>query len=144
MKKNNKRPTWETYMSGNVGNKGYYILDGNGKKVTHYGPFKTKEFAEFFNFIAFGSPRDQNARLTALKGVVLCDKILEKAGHPRTLFASNSKFSLWLQDLYGKPLTTKLVLEIAKESGAKGYKSFTNWIICGSKINGAHLASRDL
>ena len=144
MAKNNKRPTWKTYMSGNVGNKGYYILDNKGRMDIYYGPFKTKEFAEFFNFIAFGSPRDGDARLEALKGIILCEEVDGRVEHPRIMFASNSKFSLWLQDFYGQLLTTKLVLEIAKESGAKGYESFTNWLICGSKVNGSHLASLNI
>ena len=73
MTKKSKRPTWETYMSGNVS--GFYILDSRRRgRDVHYGPFKKREFAEFFNFIAFGSPRDLDARKEAAAGIVFCEE----------------------------------------------------------------------
>ncbi|KKN74485.1 hypothetical protein LCGC14_0390020 [marine sediment metagenome] len=141
MTKNNKRPIWKTYMSGDVGDIGFYIKDSKGPRDIYYGPFKTEEFAEFFNFIAFGSPRELDARLEAAKGIVYCEESPEFVEHPKIMFASNSRCGLWVSDTYGQSLTTKLILEIAKESGAMGYKSFANWIVEGSKINGSHLGS---
>ena len=137
----NKQPIWKTYMSGHVGGSGFYIANHRGRKNIHYGPFKTKEFAEFFNFLAFGSPRALDAKLEAAKGIVFCEEKPNFTEHPKIMFATNSRFALWLGDMYGQPMTTKLALEMAKESGAKGYKSFTNWIIGGSRINGSHLGS---
>ncbi len=139
MTRKNKVQTWKKYMSGK--DSGFYILDNKRNEAVYYGPFKSKEFAEFFNFIAFGSPRDMQAGEGAKSGIVFCEKAPINREHPRIMFASNSKFGLWFSDLYGKPLTTKLILALAQECGAKGYKSFTNWIIAGSKINGVHLGS---
>lgn len=133
-----KYSTWKTYMSGGVGDSGYYI-ENNYKRIC-YGPFKTRSIAEFFNLMAFGSPRDLDFGDKIKEGIIFYQGLNENAKHPREMFASNSKFALWLYDLYGKPLTTKLVLDLAAESGANGYKSFKDWLINGSKIDGMHLA----
>ena len=132
-----KSRSWADYISN--GSDGFYIY--KKEKSVYYGPFKQKEFAEFFNFKAFGSPRECDAKDYAKCGIVFCDKSPSDIKHPSTMFASNSKFSLWFNDLYGKRLTVRLILTLAYESGAKGYKSFMKWIVDGSKINGSHIAS---
>ena len=134
---NKNKPTWETYLSNN--GSGFYIVDNRADN--HYGPFKTREFAEFFNLLAFGSPRSVNVKEEAAVGIVFCENKPVNQVHPRIIFASNSKFALWINDIYGKPLTVGLALDLARASGAKGYKSFINWMINGSRINGTHLAS---
>lgn len=138
MNNNYKPSNWQTYLAKDIG---FYIVDNKRKKYVHYGPFKTKEFAEFFNLIAFGSPRDGDIKKEIMNGIIFCDVLPENQEHPRAMFATNSKFSLWLYDIYGQSLTAGLVLELAKASGANGYKSFRNWIINGSKINGTHLSA---
>lgn len=114
-------------MAGAVGGKGYYIKD--------YGPFKTQEIAEFFNFIAFVSPRSMDAEMQSKDGIIYLSA-LEKSRHPRHMFWDNSKFSIWWHDTFGVPLTDNMIMLLAKECEAGGYKSFTGWLISGSKIDG--------
>ena len=122
------RNNWNRYMAGAVGQKGYYI-----KKV--YGPFKTKEVAEFFNFIAFGSPRSLDAEDQSKDDIeYLC--ALDKPQHPMLMFKGTSHFSVWWGDTFGGPLTTEMALTLAKECKANGYKSFIDWLIQGGTIGG--------
>ncbi len=129
-------------MSGNVGDAGYYVCIDNDLGRICYGPFKTKEVTEFFNFVAFCSPRSLDAAQDAQSGILYC-KGNESCTfeHPSSMFATNSHFSLWWEDLYGISLTAKMILQVAKESGAKGYDAFTQWLIDGSRIDGKHLAA---
>ena len=140
----NKIKAWNQYMSGNVGDSGYYISVIRGPKEINYGPFKKIEVAEFFNFIAFCSPRDMMAKESSKNNIAFFESPVGKSDHPSNMFASNSKFGLWLMDTYKQPLTTDLVLNLAKESGAKGYNSFKEWLLHGSIIQGQHLALCDI
>lgn len=114
-------------MAGAVGGEGYYIKN--------YGPFKTKEIAEFFNFIAFVSPRSLNAEMETKNGIIYLDN-LEASKHPKCIYWGDSKFSIWWQDTFGIPLTGDIIMLLAKECGASGYRSFTEWMVSGSKLNG--------
>ena len=115
-------------MAGAAGEEGYYINNT-------YGPFKSKEIAEFFNFIAFGSPRSLNAAEEAKAGVQFLRKP-PKALHPNMMFRRCSPFSVWWEDTFGCFLTNEIIMDLAKECKANGYKSFIDWLIQGSKING--------
>ncbi len=123
-----KRSSWNYYMAGPVGDEGYYI-----KKV--YGPFKTKQTAEFFNFIAFGSPRSTDAEIQSRNGIHYVDT-LDNPQHPMLMFKGTSPFSVWWQDTFGGPLTDKILLNLAVECRANGYRSFTDWLIQSGKIKG--------
>ena len=92
MTKTNSGRAWNKYMSDIEG--GFYIKDNRVKGTVHYGPFKTQKFAEFFNFIAFGSPRECNAKEEAQSGIVFCEEVPSNKRHPKLMFASNSRFSL--------------------------------------------------
>ena len=122
-----KKNSWNQYMAGAVGDRGYYI-----KKV--YGPFRTKKVAEFFNFLAFCSPRSLNAETQSQADISL--EVLDKPQHPMFMFRVTSPFGVWWQDTYGGPLTDTVILNLATECNAKGYKSFTDWLIQGGTIGG--------
>ena len=123
-----KKRDWNRYMAGAVGEKGYYI-----KKI--YGPFRTKEIAEFFNFIAFVSPRLPDAKARA-KDHISYLQDLEKPIHPKYMFRGNARFNLWWESTYGVPFTSNTILLLANECRANGYESFTGWLVNGSKLDG--------
>jgi hypothetical protein len=123
-----KKNNWDQYMAGAVGDKGYYIRKA-------YGPFRTKKIAEFFNFLAFGSPHSLNAETQSQSDISYFD-CLDKAQHPEMMFRHTSPFGVWWQDTYGGPLTGKVILRLAMECNAKGYKSFTNWLVHSGTIGG--------
>lgn len=123
-----KQNNWNKYMAGAVGEKGYYIREV-------YGPFKTKEAAEFFNFIAFGSPRSLEAGSQSRDGIDYLHEI-NKPMHPRFMFMATSHFSVWWEDTFGVPLTVSMIMDLAKECKADGYKSFIDWLVSGSKLDG--------
>lgn len=114
-------------MSGNLGDRGFYIK--------HYGPFKTEEIAEFFNFIAFVNPRSPNAYDEARSGIKYYE---EHTGsiHPQKMLGLNSNFCLWWSDMFGKAPSEAMLMKLAKEAGAEGYYGFIDWLEGGTRING--------
>ena len=123
---------WRPYMAGNVGDSGFYITTNNDIK---YGPFKTSEVAEFFNLIAFCNPRSLDLADDSKDGIQYYDE-LDDGDHPSNLLLGSSSFAIWWSDTFGIPLTAELIMGLAKESGAKGYTSFTEWLLAGCQING--------
>ena len=123
-----EKSNWNRYMAGAVGEKGYYIREV-------YGPFRSKEVAEFFNFIAFVSPRSLEAEALSRDGIdyLVC---LDKPKHPQFMISGKSHFRLWWMDTFGVPLTNSTIMQLAKECEAQGYKSFIDWLVSGSKIDG--------
>lgn len=115
-------------MAGTVGDRGYYI-----NRI--YGPFKTKGAAEFFNFIAFGSPRSMNAESKSKDDIHYLES-LKNPQHPKEMFYRTSHFNVWWYDTFGGPLTAVVMLNLANECGANGYKSFIDWLVSGGKIDG--------
>jgi hypothetical protein len=138
-RKKNKSP-WRLYMSGDAGDSGYYIIK-KGQNTKAYGPFKNKKIAEFFNFVAFGDPRSPTTGQDAKVGIQYSDSEPNPI-HPNNMLASNSKFSLWWEDIYNTPLNSDLVMKIARATGAQGYQSFTNWLLGGFQIDGKHVMGR--
>lgn len=127
-----KKSSWGRYMSGNVS--GYYVKRPQNRKT--YGPFKTQEAAEFFNFIAFVSPRSPNAECEARSGIVFKEST-DNSVHPSLMFENAlSPFKLWWEDTWGIPLKNSTIMSLAHECGAGGYRSFSNWLILNGKING--------
>jgi len=127
-----KRNSWGNYITTN--GVGYYIKRPQNRLT--YGPFKTPEIAEFFNFIAFVSPRSPDAEREAKDGIVFKD-YAENPAHPNRMFENSlSPFKVWWQDTWGIPLTTHTIMGLANECGAGGYRSFSNWLILNGKING--------
>jgi hypothetical protein len=123
-----KKNSWIEYMTGAVGDSGYYIKE-------MYGPFRTKQVAEFFNFLAFGSPRSPEAENQSKNDISYLD-FSDSPKHPTLMFKETAPFSVWWYDTYGGPLTNDVILDLATECKANGYKSFTNWLIRGGTISG--------
>lgn len=128
MTKRRRNDSWNKFISKN---KGYYIKSKNNL----FGPFKTSEIAEFFNLIAFCNPRSLNLKEESMSNIYFYEDV-DKAKHPKSLNFTNSSFSNWWRDLFGTHLTNKLVIELAQESGAKGYNSFIDWLLSGYMLNG--------
>ena len=120
MKNNN----WNKYLSNNT--TGFYI--------NNFGPFKTKEIAEFFNFLAFVNPRSLEAENQSKNNITYHLKY-DKPIHPSYIVFESSSFNSWCNDTFGKSVNQNIILQIANASGANGYKSFTKWLIHGAKIN---------
>jgi len=142
---------WSKYLSGKAGEYGVYIqrLKKGGKEINYYGPFRNKEYAEFFNYLAFCSPHCVDAKEQSKINIDFLNK--KKIGeinknassnygiefnHPSSMLFEISPVGIWWQDTYGKVLNPKMVLKLANETGAKGYDAFRDWLISGSKIGG--------
>lgn len=110
-----------------MGEMGYYVKS--------YGPFKSEETAEFFNFISFVNPRNFNAEQDSKKNIKYYKKY-PNASHPQRMISERSQFGMWWNDIFGINLTNDLILKLANESGAKGYRGFLRWLEGGAKING--------
>lgn len=118
-------------MSGDVGDSGFYIKNNN----LNYGPFKTKDIAEFFNLIAFCNPRSFDLEEDS-KSRISFDENPRNSIHPNKMLSNNSTFFIWWYDMFEFPLTLELVMKIAKESGAMGYLSFIDWLLNGCVVDG--------
>jgi len=140
--------SWRHYVVGNAGQSGVYVRHPHEIKgdMHYYGPFKNAEYAEFFNYLAFCSPKSPNGMEDSKCGILYYDannKLdktasghAEKFCHPGSILFETSPLGIWWQDTYGKVLTNKYVLKIAKESGAKGYKSYREWLLSWCLIDG--------
>lgn len=135
MKEKNKNSPWRLYMSGDVGEKGFYI---SANKTNYYGPFKNKKIAEFFNLIAFGNPRSYSVKEDVVNTIEKFNSIVD-GEHPNNLIASNSKFALWWRSVFEIPFSPDLALKLAKETRAQGYDSFQKWILNGCQLDGRHV-----
>ena len=124
MRRKRKGNSWHKYMSGNIGDRGFYIKN--------YGPFKTEEIAEFFNFIAFVNPRSLSAYDEAKSGIKYYEDHTGSI-HPQKMLELNSSFCLWWSDIFGKPLSSTLLMKLAQEVGTKGYWGFIDWLEDGAR-----------
>jgi len=127
-----KRSNWDQFVLDGVN--GFFILR-EGNKL--YGPFRTKEIAEFFNFISFVAPRSLEAANESKQGVAF-KRGVEKAHHPRELFQLISPFKAWWQDTYGTVLNESTALALARTCGTNGYEGFTSWLVSSGKIDGKY------
>lgn len=141
--KNNSSISWSQYMTKNNSKNGFYIL--SDKKNIYFGPFKNKQTAEFFSYISFQYPTADDGPELAIEAIKNIDfnKFKFQTGlskeqflHPKYINYKNCKAQTWWEDTYNIKINEKLALSIAYESGANGYKSFSQWIIGGSKIKG--------
>lgn len=132
-----KRSPWRLYMGGEVGQKGYYI---SANQVHFFGPFKSKNIAEFFNLLSFGDPRSPKLKDEISEKIEFFNSVVD-AEHPSNLIASNSKFGLWWRSTFEMPFSSELALKLARETGAQGYQAFRSWLINGSQLDGHHVMS---
>ncbi|HSH35107.1 hypothetical protein, partial [Schnuerera sp.] len=94
-------------MSGEPGDEGYY-LHSLSKKKQWFGPFKSKNIAEFFNLISFADPKSPTLMEDLQKNIKKRKRVKDPQ-HPSQLFASHSKFGIWWRRVFDCPLTLDIL-----------------------------------